>query len=649
MENIILTSPYNEITKMAKELSWSLGLEIRIIESALDEAVELIKPYVNDDEEAILISRGATANLLEKEFPHAHLLRAEPTEYDVIQALYEAKQTNKKIGFFGTTEEEVQFKVEHLAKMIEINVIGYWYSNSVDFYQQVEQAKNNSIEVVIGGGMRGQLMCEERGIAHISLISGRTTIYQTLARVKDIIETKRKEQESSAFIRTVVDLSHEGITAINGKKEVVVLNHEAARLFRINPKEIVNKSIDQLIGKEHFTKLFKGSPNGLGELHEIPGAKLLVNRAPYRLNNEEGIVVTFQDITQIQESEQKIRRELYQKGLVAKYSFDDIIHTSLIMKKIITKAQRFSKVDGNVLIIGESGTGKELMAQSIHNAHPRRKKGPFVAINCTALTDNLLESELFGYEQGSFTGADKKGKPGLFELAHGGTIFLDEIGKISLDLQSKLLRVLQEREVRRIGGDRNIPIDVRVIAAANENIQSLMEEGKFRIDLYYRLEVLVLRLPALRDKKEDIPKLIDFMLQKYASIYKKEVVQIDQSLIRQMSQLEWPGNLRQLENMVERCMVMADQPEDVNLLIRDFLEEEPVDKENDNKEINHHTYMPSITNNTIMVNIGSLNEMQQSIVELLLERKTNKKELAKELGVSRTTLWKMINDINQNK
>lgn len=241
----------------------------------------------------------------------------------------------------------------------------------------------------------------------------------------------------------------------------------------------------------------------------------------------------------------------YLRGHIAKHYFDDIIHESEVVKRTIDIAKSYSDVDSNILIIGETGTGKEMYSQSIHN-HSSRKNKPFVAINCAALPESLLESELFGYAEGAFTGAMKGGKQGIFELAHQGTLFLDEIGEISPSLQSRLLRVLQEREVMRIGDDKVIPVDVRIIAATNKNLLEMVKNNEFREDLYYRLSVLDLHLPSLREYKDDIPLLVHHFVRSFT---KNEPVQITDEAMERLKQEQWEGNIRQLQNFCELMLV----------------------------------------------------------------------------------------------
>ena len=290
------------------------------------------------------------------------------------------------------------------------------------------------------------------------------------------------------------------------------------------------------------------------------------------------------------------------------------------MKENKKMAKRYSQVDSNVLIIGETGTGKELFAHSIHKTS-KRSKQPFVALNCAALNENLLESELFGYEPGAFSGASKNGKIGLFELAHKGTIFLDEIGEIPTNLQAKLLRVIQEKEIRRIGSDRVQPIDVRVISATNINIEEQVKSGKFRSDLYYRLNLLDIVIAPLRERKEDIQAMVDYYLTQFACEIGKPSPKLTLRAARILENYDWPGNVRELRNICERLIVLNDSGEitekDIKQLkvFKEMLEPKI--------ETKHEVYI------------------EEDDIYKKLKPKKKKKDIADELGVSRTTLWRM--------
>jgi transcriptional regulator with PAS, ATPase and Fis domain len=316
----------------------------------------------------------------------------------------------------------------------------------------------------------------------------------------------------------------------------------------------MGRPADQVIPSLSFADALQSGSQDIGEIVDFRHSKVMVNRIPIRVGGEiVGAVATFQDITKIQSMEERIRREIYSQGHTAKFNFGDILGASPTLREAISLAKQYALVDSTVLIHGETGVGKELFAQSIHNASIRAA-GPFVAVNCAALPEGLLESELFGYVEGAFTGARRKGKPGLFELAHRGTIFLDEISEIPLSLQGRLLRVLQEREVIRLGHDRVIPIDVRVLCATNRDLKGLLEEGRFRGDLYWRLNVLNLFIAPLRDRRSDILPLARLFLETLSPSGRNRITFTEEA-IRFLTRYRWPGNVRELRNLCERLAV----------------------------------------------------------------------------------------------
>lgn len=289
-------------------------------------------------------------------------------------------------------------------------------------------------------------------------------------------------------------------------------------------------------------------------LLELPGSrKVTLSKRKLTSCSDRGRdLILIEDASEIQKAEHHIRLQLAQKGLSAKYTFEQIIGESPAMKRCITQCRKIAGYDTAVLISGDSGVGKELLAQSIHNASARRGM-PFVAVNCAALPADLLESELFGYEEGAFTGAKKGGKKGLMEMAHRGTIFLDEIGDMPLPVQAKLLRVLQEKEVMKIGSDYMLPVDIRIIAASNADFKSLLEEKRFRRDLYYRLNGIHIYVPPLANREGDVLALAHHFIKKYPGKY------FSDELLKVLPRLEWEGNVRQLEHSIEYMAIMGQQ------------------------------------------------------------------------------------------
>lgn len=324
------------------------------------------------------------------------------------------------------------------------------------------------------------------------------------------------------------------------------------------------------------------------------------------------------------------------KGRTAKYTWDDIVHSGPRLRQALELAHRAAETNSSVLILGESGTGKELFAQAIHNASARAGK-PFVAINCAALPENLVESTFFGYVDGAFTGARRGGQAGLFEQANGGTLLLDEISETPFDLQAKLLRVLQEQEVRRLGADHSIPVDVRIIASCNRDLVRCMDEGTFRSDLYYRLSVIDIYIPPLRQGREDIPAVVHSVLERLARADGIPVPEVHPEAMAYLTAYNWRGNVRELRNTMERILSLNPG----TLILPQHLP--PKILETDHPEI-----MPPVTQDKCNTLTDRLVETERLVLRETLERcHGNRKQAAQELGISVTTLWRRLRKLKE--
>jgi DNA-binding NtrC family response regulator len=337
---------------------------------------------------------------------------------------------------------------------------------------------------------------------------------------------------------------------------------------------------------------------------------------PFSLDHLMTVVNKSLEVRALRDENQKLREELGQR-----YQFDSIVGRSQAMREIFATIQRVAPTRATVLLAGESGVGKDLIARAIHHHSPRANR-PFVKINCTALPENLMESELFGYEKGAFTGANTS-KPGKFEQADTGTVFLDEIGDVPPSIQVKLLRILQEREFERLGSNKTRHIDVRVLAATNVDLRAALEQGTFREDLYYRLNVLPLDIPPLRERKEDIPFLAEYFVKKIAKDMGSPVTSISEKAIERLLQYHWPGNVRELENVIERSMVLSSgpvlEPEDIKL---DLAPRSRV-----------------VTGDSFLPEGMTLDEHEQSLIREALKRANgNKSQAARLLGLTRNAL-----------
>lgn len=396
--------------------------------------------------------------------------------------------------------------------------------------------------------------------------------------IREIIDLIKKSRQIAAAsdkinnqLQTILNTVHDGIIATDDSNRISVFNPIAEGLLGLRSKDVLGKKID-IITDKNILQIFNGEAEEKESFIRLNNHHIVVNVSKIRQNNHHvGNVYTFKDVSEIQRLEEELRRKLIKQQNTARYTFAQIQGESDAIQTTLAIARKMAASPSPILIQGESGTGKELVAQGIHNASPR-KNGPFIAVNFAALTESLLESELFGYDEGSFTGARRGGQAGLFEQAHKGTIFLDEIGDAPLPSQVKILRVLQEKQVRRIGSSRITPIDVRVIAATNRDLKDLITRCLFRQDLYYRLNVLPIKIPPLRQRKQDVILLGKTFYNNYFK--NKPVIPADAYFNRIAPYLlayEWPGNIRELQNILEYLInICPDEPPNPLLLPEEF-------------------------------------------------------------------------------
>jgi len=439
-------------------------------------------------------------------------------------------------------------------------------------------------------------------------------------------------QQISKLLEVVFENAHEPMVVTDKEGNILLFNRSYREFLGIQ-ENVIGKPVTEVIENTRMHIVGREGVPEIADIQQIKGQKMIAHRIPIM---DEGQVIAvlgtvlFQDVKelaslaamvgQLKDELTYYKKEL-RRRLGATYHFDQIVGYSQKMKELKKFSQKVAKSDSTVLITGESGTGKELFAHAIH-AESKRKMGPFIRVNCAAIPDSLLESELFGYEEGAFTGAARRGKKGKFELADHGTILLDEIGDMPLPLQAKLLRVLQEKEVERVGAVRSTPIDVRVIASTNQDLPALIKDGRFRADLYYRLNVVSLEIPPLRERLEDLPELVSNLLNRLMESTGISVKSIDDEAWSVFRSYSWPGNVRELNNVLERAL---------HLLEGDQLKKE-------------HLWLPASVEALPSRPLKSLKEtLEQAEREALLlamrAAEGNKQEAAKLLKISKSSFY----------
>ncbi|WP_320129169.1 sigma 54-interacting transcriptional regulator [uncultured Sphaerochaeta sp.] len=571
----------------------------------------------------IVVARGITASAIANQKPSIHVVPIMMDSGDLFEALDKAK---KRIGVcpIGIITNETLCEESIISSLIECPVTVSKVNDQDDVRQAVFSLKEKECRVFVGGLTMCRL-CEENNLAYEHVKTGHQAIVHSIEDAVAAARSLDRAKTRGNLLGILLNNAKDAMLAINSYGVVIAGNRQAETLFACSPLE--GKAVDTVYKGMNWSQNFS-SKVVLEELQSIGGQQILVSQQPIQVDSQaQGILFTFQNAEAIRKSERKIRTELHRKGLIAKYRFEDIVTQNAHMLQLVEKARRYSLVDSPILLLGETGTGKELFAQSIHNASPRSKE-PFVAVNCAALPEQLLESELFGYSDGAFTGAIKGGKSGLFELAHKGTLFLDEIGEIPLVLQAKLLRVLQEKEVRRIGADMVVPVDVRVVSAANSNIIEKVKTGRFRLDLFYRISLLNIQLSPLRERKDDIGLLFTHFVRQYSLKNNNRLPSINEEAFDELKRFFWPGNIRELRNAAERLAILNR----VELVGKEEIDQLDIGA----TSLYAEDVVPVQKKKKFEQDVSSPEDLYRTFVASGL----SKDAFARKIGVSRTTLWR---------
>lgn len=599
--------------------------EITIVDAG-KIAIDLVKKGVKS-----IVTTGGTIDEIRKHVD-IPIVSANHTYFDLLETLFRLEKVRgikkKRVALLLHVSNDAC--IERIGPFISNQVRIFKYKNQNDIGSIVETILAIDAYDIIVGGPTTISYAQRYGMDSMQLLLGEESIFMALGKARLIIDAMRKERRQSQLVQAVIDLSSDGIMAVDTSGHVLICNPLAARIFHRETEQIIDKNVEQVTMDLSWEEVYQRGMVHHDIVREYHGKKFFVTRRPIIDHGKIiGAVGSLQAVARIEKLEHKFRN--YQTmGLTAKYHFCDIIGGSDVIKKTIEQAKAYAGTNSTILIEGETGTGKEMFAQSIHN-HSNRKNGPFVAINCAALPETLLESELMGYEEGAFTGARRGGKAGLFELAHQGTIFLDEVNQIPVAIQARVLRVIQEKVVMRLGGNRVIPVDVHIIAATNEHLLEAIAADKFRDDLYYRLNVLNLKLPPLRQRVTDVELLLGYFLDKYTGNSNQPAAMVSETL-SELRRYHWPGNIRELANFVERYVVLnAKHQGNERETIRSFIAG------------NQLAVQAEIPEKHLCIAVDTLKNMERKIAAAIVQRcNGSKQEAALVLGISRTTLWSKL-------
>ncbi|WP_409252085.1 sigma 54-interacting transcriptional regulator [Bacillus sp. SCS-153A] len=623
MQKIAFISYYHlteKVQNVVRELNSSIPVEIIEVELGGSEA--LAERLDADEEIAVIVSPKGHAEFI-KELKQTPLVIVNVSDTDFLVALHKAAEVSSEVVImrYGNIFEEFQ-PYDHLFNL----TIHYdRYLSTAEAAEKVHQWVGKGVKTIIGTSVVYKEALKAG--AHAVYLYSSNTLKEQIQQAMEIVKSREQDQAKLRWIQAAIASTNQAVLSTDHEGRVTLANEQAFTLLGLENTEILNRDISEFFPGIEVGPVLKSGHSV--ENFIVADRELIANITPIKVEERIiGSVFFLQEMSKVSDAETKIRKELTKKGLVARYTFGSIIHQSNAVESVIKRAKIYAGTDSSILIQGETGTGKELFAQSIHNGSPRRGQ-PFVAINCSALPEQLLESELFGYAEGAFTGAKKGGKRGLFELAHGGTIFLDEIGEISESLQARLLRVLQEKEIMRVGGETVIPVDVRIISATNRDLRKMVDSRVFREDLYYRLNILDLILPPLRERVDDIPLLVNHFIMKNSPSF-AGVVEKYPAVLEKLKGLPWKGNIRELENLVERMTVIYSHTKNVEM-VEEIIEQWKV-SQNYGEEI---------------VSVSQLESKKEqfekdTILSVLNEVGGNKEKAAEKLGISRSTLWRKL-------
>jgi|SRR5690625_4622145 len=607
------------------------------IKAAYDhECIEII-PELKKEKVDIIITGNINKKIFENNC-NIPAISFKITSFDILSNIAKVYKGYNNIAIAIPLDQGL-YNFSFLSEIFGVKIQMIFFESEEDLREEIKEFSISG-GFVIGSSLSVSI-AKEYNLDGCLVYTMQSTIDDSIYRAKEIIHFKEKEEKKKLEIETIINTIKDGILSTDYDGGITLVNPTALNMLGIKNSSLIGYNIKDAV-PANIKDRFIGNDTFENSILDINTHSLVMNKIPITLNEViKGYTYVFHDITKIQNMDNKYRIKNKNSSWVAKSNFNDIICESKTMKKVMSHAKRFAESDSTILIKGDTGTGKELIAQSIHNYSSRRQFS-FVPINCAALPDNLLESELFGYKDGAFTGASQKGKKGLFEIAHKGTIFLDEINSTSVSFQVKLLRVLQEKEIIPIGSDEVVKVDIRIIVATNMNLFDLIARNKFRADLYYRINILEINIPPLKNRVEDLPALISEYYSNYP-VFLDSIKNKITTISRILSCYEFPGNVRELNNILERFMLLCDIKK---LDKEDYLKEillDNIDKEKINSsDLDSQLYI-NIKDKTYE---EAIQDHERNLIQYYYKKfKGNKTKLANSMNITRSTLYKKINEL----
>ena len=635
-QEIAFIAPFPGLADTARPLLKGLPYAVALAEGDLEVGLAVGRRLISRGAQ-IFISRGGTARRLRS--LGLPVVKIKVTAYDILSALGPLLNGEHKIGIIGF--DNVIAGASRLSELLNYDLKVFTVNHEREVAESIREAQAAGVSLVLGDMVVNNL-ARAAGLAAVLIESGREAVQdaleeacERLALIKAEAEKNRRHMEVLSLYKTVFESVEDLIITVDRDGHIESRNPTARALL----KDSARKLTPRMLHGRTLKSLLKEDVPQYNQVVTWGGQKLILDFFPLNIGYEDGpaAVILGRSVRKVETSERRIRHALYLNRHLPRFNFADLIGKNRNFLDVLERAREYADNDSPILIEGESGTGKEMLAQSIHTCKFGLEE-PFVAINCATLPEQLLESELFGYARGAFTGARAEGKKGLFELAHGGTLFLDEVGELPLSLQSRLLRVIEERAVFPLGGDHVIPVNVRLVAAANTDLSAAVREKRFRSDLYFRLGVLTLTLPPLRERGRDIELLFRTFVSAFNPKYKPTPIERD-AMASLLTGYAWPGNARELKNLVQRLSIITARFTRNIETLPDLLARELKDLERLLPVSGLAGALQSATASTRLPE-----DWQGPLTPLI-----NRKEMAARLGISRTTLWRRLKALETYK
>jgi propionate catabolism operon transcriptional regulator len=603
---------------------------VSVLDRGFEEAVTEIRAMAEQQRVDVLVAAGSNGEYLRQRL-NIPVVLVRVGGFDIMRALGRARDLSKRIAL--VTYGAPSLDVQQFNELFQLGIEQRSYHTDQDASDCVRELHARGIEVVVAPGLVADL-ADQQGMRGVFLYS-MDAVRQALDDAVEVVRISRIEAARRERLNTILARLRDGVISVDMQERIDALNPAMERVLGLSTDQVIGRKLSEVAPELTLIDTLQSARVETEELQRFGSQMLITSRMPLTEQGvQTGAVLTCQDPAAIERVDRNLRARRYRSTSV-RYKLSDLIGECAPIRRARQLAAQYAHSDGTVLIVGESGTGKELLAQGIHHAS-RRSAQPFVAVNCASFTETLLESELFGYEEGAFTGARRGGKAGLFEAAHTGTIFLDEIGEMPVSLQTRLLRVLQEREVLRIGAVEPTRVDVRVIAATHRDLSQRIADQQFRRDLYYRLNILRVELPSVRERRDDLPMLLNHMVARACSRLRvqREAVEVHvQQLATAAADYDWPGNVREVENLIERIassVTASSTGQDLNL--RALV-----------PEIYAKSSSSTQTTGSTVALTQRKSEMEADLIRNLLEEcNGDRDEVCRRLGIGRTTLWRKL-------